>query len=107
MSYFISSIPFDGFSEIPPVSKVIPFPTIAIGLSLFLEPLYSAIISFAGSFAPAVTDKSECIPSFLICVSFITFKVKDLCFEAIFLASFAKYDGVQIFDGRSPSILTF
>ena len=38
MSYFISSMPAPGLSEIPPVSKVTPLPTRAIGASPFLPP---------------------------------------------------------------------
>ena len=38
MSYFISSISAAGFSEMPPVSKVTPFPTRTTGFCLFGPP---------------------------------------------------------------------
>ena len=39
ISYFISSIPLLGFTDIPPVSKVIPLPTNTIGFSFLAPPL--------------------------------------------------------------------
>jgi len=38
MSYFISSISAPGFSEMPPVSKVMPLPTSTMGLSFARPP---------------------------------------------------------------------
>ncbi|MNZ31766.1 hypothetical protein D3C78_490750 [compost metagenome] len=38
MSYFISSMPAAGLMLMPPVSKVMPLPTRAKGLSSFLPP---------------------------------------------------------------------
>ena len=38
MSYFISSMPAPGFSEIPPVSNVMPLPT-SMGCCPFWSPL--------------------------------------------------------------------
>jgi leucyl aminopeptidase len=55
ISNFISSIFVGGLREIPPESKVNPFPTNAIGFWALRPPLYSTIIIFAGSVAPIAT----------------------------------------------------
>ena len=69
MSNFISSIPPLDFKLIPPVSNVIPFPTIACGLVLAFAPLYSITISLASSADPADTESREPIPNLAICFS--------------------------------------
>ena len=107
MSYFISSIAFDGLRDTPPVSNVMPLPTITMGLDFELAPLYSATINLAGSEAPAVTDNNEPIFNFFISDSFKTLRDIDLFLLAIFLVSLTKNDGVQIFAGRSPKYFTF
>ena len=48
-----------GLMDTPPVSKVTPFPTNAIGLSLDLPPLYSMTIILAGSSLPVVKSQLE------------------------------------------------
>ena len=76
ISHFISSIAGLGLIETPPVSKVTPLPTSAIGLSVDLPPLYSITIILAGSSLPLETLKNEPIPIFCICCS-----LKDLTFS--------------------------
>ena len=68
MSYFISSMAAAGLIEIPPVSKVIPLPTSAMGADLVLPPLYSSTMSRGGCADPAVTDRNEPILSLRISV---------------------------------------
>ena len=81
--------------ETPPVSKVTPLPTSAIGFSLALPPLYSMTIILAGSSLPLETLKNEPIPIFCICCS-----LKDLTFKlgksfVIALTFFSIILGVQ------------
>ena len=76
ISHFISSMPELGLIEIPPVSKVIPFPTRAIGFSPFLPPLYSIIIILGGSSLPLDTLKYDPILSFAKSFSFKAFTFK-------------------------------
>ena len=52
ISIFISPIPPAGFIEIPPVSNVMPLPTITNGLSVDLPPLYSMTINTGGLTLP-------------------------------------------------------
>ena len=74
MSNFISSIAALGLIEIPPVSKVTPLPTRAIGFCLAAAPRYSSTISFAGWRLPALTDSSEPIFSRFIAASSSTLR---------------------------------
>ena len=48
MSNFISSISRPGFNEMPPLSKVMPLPTRAIGRSADLPPEYLRMMNFGG-----------------------------------------------------------
>ena len=64
ISYFISSMSAPGLSEMPPVSKVMPLPTSAIGFCVLAPPLYSSVISLGGCALPRVTDRKEPMPSF-------------------------------------------
>ena len=53
ISHFISSIPPDGFIEIPPVSKVTPLPANARGAVVLLsEPFHSIIKTLGGLTEP-------------------------------------------------------
>ena len=95
MSHFISSIPGLGLIETPPVSKVTPFPTSAIGFSEGFPPLYSITIILAGSILPAETLRNEPMPNFSI-----SFSLKDLTFNlgkslVIALTFFSIITGVQ------------
>ncbi|GBE46216.1 hypothetical protein BMS3Bbin11_01313 [bacterium BMS3Bbin11] len=72
MSYFISSIADEGFKEIPPASKVSPFPTSTTGASLLLPPLCSRTINLASCRLPRDTDSNAPIDSFSIAFSFST-----------------------------------
>src|SRR5690625_5813312 len=57
MSYFISSILLAGFIEIPPESKVNPFPTRTIGAaSLFSARVYLSLINTRGWDETVATD---------------------------------------------------
>ena len=78
MSYFISSIAAGGFREMPPVSKVMPLPTMTIGALVLAAPLYCMMMNLAGSELPAVTDKNEPMPSFFILASVRTWVVSFL-----------------------------
>ncbi len=49
MSNFISSISGPGFSEMPPVSNVMPLPTSTTGASFLAPPLYCMTMNFGGS----------------------------------------------------------
>ena len=51
ISYFISSIDAAGFIDMPPASKVNPFPTSTIGFE-FPPLLYSKTMNLGGSFVP-------------------------------------------------------
>ena len=63
MSVIISSIPDDGFIDIPPVSKVTPLPINIIGFLFFFK--FHSNITTRGSFAlPLDTPKREFIPIF-------------------------------------------
>ena len=66
MSNFISSMPGGSFSEMPPVSNVIPLPIRTIGGRAAGAPRYSATIRRGGSSLPRVTDRNEPILSRLI-----------------------------------------
>ena len=90
MSYFISSIAGLGFKLIPPVSKVMPFPTITSGCSVFLPPLYSIIMNLDSCTLPFPTDKRQCIPSFSISFSPRTFTDRFLYFFPSSLAVFPR-----------------
>ena len=71
ISYFISSIPFEGLIDMPPVSKVTPLPTNATGLFPFpfFEPYHFITTSFDGFSLPWPTQSKEPIPNFFILVS--------------------------------------
>ena len=62
MSYFISSMPAPGFRLIPPVSKVMPLPTKAIGASSppLLKRMTASWLSWS---EPCPTDSRLFIPS--------------------------------------------
>ena len=63
ISAFMCSIFSAGFSEIPPVSKVIVFPTSTTGRSsFFLAPLYSRMMNLGGSWLPRATPSNAPIP---------------------------------------------
>ncbi len=67
ISYFISSIPCDGLIEIPPLSKVTPFPTKATGfLSFLVEPSHCITTSFGSCTLPCPTPNRAPMPSFSI-----------------------------------------
>ena len=66
MSYFIFSIPSHFLREMPPVSKVTPFPTRAVQGAPGLPPRYSATISRGGAGLPFATAR---IPPALRAVS--------------------------------------
>ena len=57
MSYFISSMPAPGLSEMPPVSKVMPLPTKTTGADFTLPPMCFKTINLGGCSLPLVTDK--------------------------------------------------
>ena len=105
ISHFISSIAGDGFNDIPPVSKVIPFPTRTIGFSPAFPPLCSIVIILEGSSLPLPTLKKEPIlslaKSFSLKVEIFNFGngfFKALTFLSIIL-------GVHKFAGISPKCL--
>ena len=67
MSHFICHIgyaPKVGFSEIPPVSNVMPFPTSTTGGSLGGPPRYSTTTIRGGAAEPLPTASSASIPRF-------------------------------------------
>ena len=68
MSYFISSMPPPGLSEIPPVSKVMPLPTSTTGASFALPPMCLSTMNFGGCALPLVTDKKLPILSASSCL---------------------------------------
>ena len=68
ISNFMSSIPFGGFKEIPPVSKVTPLPTKASGASS-PPPNQCIITSRDSRRLPWPTPSSAPIPSFSISAS--------------------------------------
>ena len=66
MSAFICSMFSAGLSEMPPVSKVIVFPTRTTGRSsFFLEPLYWRMMNFGGSWLPFATPSKAPMPRLL------------------------------------------
>ena len=68
ISHFISSMPLAGFIEMPPVSKVTPFPTRAKGASS--PPPFQFITTMKESRRlPCPTPKRAPIPSFSIAAS--------------------------------------
>ena len=70
ISVFISSILSAGLMEIPPLSKVNPFPTKTMGASFFLLPAYSRMINFGSSLLPEATARRAFIPiSFILSLS--------------------------------------
>ena len=58
MSYFISSMPSPGFSEMPPVSNVMPLPTSTTGAALAAPPWYCSTMNWGGSTEPR-RDRQE------------------------------------------------
>ena len=67
---------------IPPVSKVIPLPTIILGFLVLAAPEYSIIMNLDSCALPLPTDKRQSIPIFFISFSpsilvFITGKDLD------------------------------
>ena len=76
--------------DVPPVSKVMPFPTITSGCSVFLPPLYSIIMNLDSCTLPFPTDKRQCIPSFSISFSPRTFTDRFLYFLPSSLAVFPR-----------------
>jgi hypothetical protein len=69
MSHFMSSMPLAGLIEMPPVSKVTPLPTKAIGrLSLARGAPFQRSTTSRGSCAlPCATPSSAPMPSRFIC----------------------------------------
>ncbi len=63
MSIFISSIPSEGFSEMPPASKTTPLPIRTTGAASFLAPRYSMTISRGSRTLPWATPSIAPIPS--------------------------------------------
>ncbi len=72
MSPFMSSMPAAGFIELPPVSKVTPLPTKAIGRSPALPPFQRMTTSRGGRGEPCATPSSAPMPSFFISFSVST-----------------------------------
>ena len=87
-----------GFSEIPPVSKVNPFPTSITGFSFLGPPKYSIIINFGGSFVPCATAAKEPMP-ILVNLSLSNTVTFILPFLPTSLAKFANLVGVVILPG--------
>ena len=69
ISYFISSIAGLGLILIPPVSKVMPLPTMILGFFVFAAPEYCIIINLDSCALPLPTDKRQSIPIFFISFS--------------------------------------
>ena len=63
MSNFIWSMSRPGFSEMPPLSNVMPLPTSTSGFCFLGLPWYSIAMKRGGSSLPAVTERNEPILS--------------------------------------------
>ncbi len=66
ISIFMSDMPGPGFSEMPPLSKVIPFPTSTIGFSPFSPPFHSMMIKRGSMALPWFTASRPPIPTSVI-----------------------------------------
>ena len=75
ISHFISSIPPDGLIEMPPVSKVTPLPTKAIGRSFLClgKPFHCSAIILGELALPCATPSNAPIPRASIFLSSRTF----------------------------------
>ena len=92
MSVVMFSIPPLGLIEMPPVSKVIPFPTKAIGAALLPRGRYSRTTSRGGAPLPRATASKAPILSFCICFSSRTVH-RSPSFRAIRCAMAARSGG--------------
>ena len=64
MSMVISSMPWAGLIEMPPVSNTTPLPTSASGFSPFFPPCHCMTTTFEGLSEPCPTASSARMPSF-------------------------------------------
>ena len=90
MSHFMSSMPAAGLIEMPPVSKVTPLPTNAIGFSL-PPPFHCMVTSWLSRSLPWPTPSSAPMPSLVISLTPSTFTSTPN--SASFFASAASVSG--------------
>ena len=104
MSYFISSINFAGFKEIPPVSKQTPFPTNDKGWFLFfLSPYHSKVTRNDSLALPLPTPSKEFMPKLFSLDSLytVTFTPNFFNFNSLLTYSF----GYKTFGGSETKSL--
>ena len=97
MSYFMSSMLCDGLIEMPPESKVTPFPSRASG-GASPAPVYWRAMNRGSCCEPCATASSAPIPSFLMAVRSSTVTAKPYVLPSCTARS-PRYRGVQILPG--------